>query len=54
MQIDFPCKCGCSKDEHLERNMGICSNHCYISKYFCQKFVPDNLKYLERKYENKK
>jgi hypothetical protein len=55
MAIDFPCKCGHSKKEHRLSNKG--NLGCMVLNYFtdnydgCWKYIPDNLKYLEQRYE---
>ena len=60
MEIDFPCKCGHEKLYHPEsgRNNYIICEGCFRKAFpsggydkCCKKYTPDNLKYLEQKYE---
>lgn len=63
MQVDFFCICGHLKEEHYTKdNYESYGNQCwggsidhgiYITNACqCPKYRPDNLGYLERKYEN--
>lgn len=58
MQIDIPCSCGHLESEHY--NIGNAPKFCekcfYVfpdSTQWQHIFRPDNLRYLEDKYENK-
>jgi hypothetical protein len=54
---DFPCTCGHDKNEHrLDFPKGSQGCTIYLEKYIwcgCYNYVPDNLKYLEQKYEKR-
>lgn len=60
MTIDFPCKCGHKRSDHKYDSYGqlICGIYngvtpSYLSAYLddCVAYTPDNLKYLEQKYD---
>lgn len=61
MNKQFPCICGHAKKDHMKpihvatfRELGICYHMSgKYDKYYsdnCQKYIPDNLKYLEAEY----
>lgn len=56
MTNNFPCKCGHPKDQHIEElTWGTWEMYCSVSfgsevAHVCT-FKPDNLKYLEDKFE---
>jgi hypothetical protein len=47
MTKDFPCKCGHTREEHYLKENACW--YCAIISEWCDKFVGDNLKYLENK-----
>lgn len=60
MTNEFPCKCGHSWEMHQEglslMNGNFFPTGCDADLHkgeFCYKFVPDNLKYIEKRYEQK-
>lgn len=63
MYLDFPCVCGCPKSKHgslgdMYGNLYFFScrvedNKGFMLHPYCFEFKPDNLKYLERRYEEK-
>lgn len=61
---NFPCKCGHLEIDHPseDRDYVVCDG-CFLSnrvvgvkqlnRIDCEKYIPDNLKYLEQIYESK-
>lgn len=51
MDKEFPCVCGHYKRKHYCNYLSCCANWANSSeenpKCMCEKFVPDNLRYLE-------
>ena len=51
----FPCRCGHSKLRHYECDEPIFEDFCNGKPWCdCEKYVPDNLKYLEKMYKKGK
>lgn len=53
---DFPCECGHAKINHsayvsLIDNFKIFK--CSVIRCYCEDFIPDNLKYLEKEYDKR-
>lgn len=56
INYDYPCKrCDHNYEDHVEGyRCAICFVDCaYDAMSMCYRFVPDNLRYLQEKYENK-
>jgi hypothetical protein len=54
MNVDFPCKCGLPLAIHSKFGSTILyskEEDGILYDYVCEKFKPDNLKYLEQLYE---
>lgn len=50
MKNNYPCKCGCAWDWHEEDLFTLGTTYCSLCST-CEKFTPDNLKYLEDQHE---
>lgn len=57
--VNFPCICGCPKEYHAKYSWAteVRCDSCYVKAgmqphgNYWHKYIPDNLKYLEMKYE---